>query len=245
MQAFHHQVEIGNKQGAYEGGHQHTGKNGDTERDPARSSGSGRNHQRESAEDESKRGHQDRAETYASAFDRRFFGRLACSPVIPGEFYDQDSIFRRQGNQKHYSDLGVNADRKIHDHHSDHYSQQGDRQTHDHCKRIRPALVLGCQDQESHHDGQYKDDGGGRTRIFFLICHRSPFITEGASHFLPDQFGHNIQRLSRAITVCCGTRDQGGYVSVVFRQALCADPRLDSSKGRKGNHVALGVADIQ
>jgi len=30
--------------------------------------------------------------------------------------------------------------------------------------------VLGCQDQESHHDGQYKDDGGGRTRIFFLIC---------------------------------------------------------------------------
>ena len=46
VQALHHQVEIGNKQGAYEGGHQHTGKNGDTERDPARSSGSGRNHQR-------------------------------------------------------------------------------------------------------------------------------------------------------------------------------------------------------
>ena len=42
VQALHHQVEIGNKQGAYEGGHQHTGKNGDTERDPARSSGSGK-----------------------------------------------------------------------------------------------------------------------------------------------------------------------------------------------------------
>ena len=37
----HHQVEIGNKQGAHEGCHQHTGKNGDTERNPARSSRSG------------------------------------------------------------------------------------------------------------------------------------------------------------------------------------------------------------
>ena len=67
------------------------------------------NDQRQHAEDERERGHQDRPQPDARRFDRRLDDRQPLVPQLLGELDDQDRVLRRQPDQHDQPDLAVDV----------------------------------------------------------------------------------------------------------------------------------------
>ena len=74
--------------------------------------GAGREHERQHAEDERQRGHQDRPQPDARRLDRRLDDRQPAVPQLLGELDDQDRVLRRQADQHDQADLAVDVVRQ-------------------------------------------------------------------------------------------------------------------------------------
>ena len=75
---------------------------------PARA-GTGRDGERQHAEDEREAGHQDRAQAQLGGFDHRLERVLAVAHPFLGEFDDQDRVLCRHADRRDEADLEIDV----------------------------------------------------------------------------------------------------------------------------------------
>src|SRR5580704_15528878 len=92
-----------------EGRGQHAADDAGADRMAAGGARAGADGQRQHAEDEGKRGHDDRTEAQPGGFDRGVVGREPLLVTLRGELDDQDGVLGRQPNQRYQADLEVDV----------------------------------------------------------------------------------------------------------------------------------------
>ena len=74
--------------------------------------------EREHAQDEGERRHQDRPQPQAGRFGRRLKARFALLVQLPGEFHDQNRVLARQSDQHDQADLHEDIDVLVREEHA-------------------------------------------------------------------------------------------------------------------------------
>ena len=173
---FHQHEEDRHDGEREEGRRDHAAEDRGAERVARGGAGAGRHHQREDAEDEGERRHQDRAQAHARRMDRRLLQRLAALVEDLGELDDQDRVLARQADQHHQADLaehvvGEPAQRLRRE-------RPEDRERHHqhHREGQAPALVERGQTQE--HDDQREREDHRRlpARLELLVDDARPLV---------------------------------------------------------------------
>src|SRR5262245_6000308 len=96
--------EHGRQQDSEEGHTDHPGEDRGAERPPHLRPGTVGDYQREDAEDERERGHQDRPQPHLGGLDRGVEPRRAFELPVAGELDDQNGVLARQADQHHEPD---------------------------------------------------------------------------------------------------------------------------------------------
>ena len=139
---------------------EHAAEHGSAERLTHLGAGAGGDHQRQHAENEGERGHQDRPQAHARRFGRRLEAVLAVLLVLPRELHDQNCVLGRETDQHDEADLGEDVHVHGPEQKPGHRGEQAHRHDQNHGERQRPALILrGEQQEHEHHRGQEHVDG--------------------------------------------------------------------------------------
>ena len=186
--------EKGNKNGRDEGGGDHAAEDARTHRLTGRSASTTGLDQREDAEHESERSHDDRAQTQAGSFECGIRCTHSLGVLLGGEFDNQNRIFRRQPDQYNEADLEVDVVRHAAQPDCGQCAHQGERHGHDDGDWQRPFFVLSGENQEDHDDREAEglQRRAGTTLFLESLAGPGNFIAgrqDFSSDFLDDADG--------------------------------------------------------
>src|SRR5471032_757074 len=238
-------VEHRHQQQAKQGHAQHAGENRHADGLAHFRTGAVRRHHRQHAHDESDRRHQNRTQTHAARFDRRFDDAASLHLQFTREFHDQDRVLGRQADQHHQADLREDVVVAAGQPHADQRRQDADRDNQDDRQRQRQAFVLRGQHQEhqQHADGEHPQRGIAGQRL--LVSQVGPFHLDPARQRLRGDAFDGRLRLVRRIAGGRAAVDVGGGVAVVAHHHFRAEGRRHFDQRRQRHHLAAGVARLQ
>ncbi len=125
------------------------------------------------------------------------------------EFHNQYGVLGGKAHQGHQPDLEVDVVGESYQPGGQQGAEQGERYGCDHRKRQAPAFVLGCQDEEDHHNTEAERHACATGRGLLLIGGTGPLqlgiVAKGA-------VGHLFQcgdRLTRTVAGCRLCHDLG------------------------------------
>ena len=177
----------------------------------------GRDHQRQDAQDEGKRRHQDRAQPGLRGGDGGVETGQALFLGLFGEFHDQDCVFRGKADQHHQPDFDQDVAVEGADVHADHRRQDAHRHDHDDGERQQPAFV---------HRRQQQEDEAGRQAFGGQFLDRGDALAAGKAGFQGElHFRRRIQ--------------------VVARDTERAGRVAEGGDGADRDHIAGGIAGFQ
>src|SRR5579875_713732 len=108
-QRLDNHVQHGNEEQVENGGDDHSAEDRGSHRMAALRSGAAGEDQRQHAQNEGERGHQDGTQADASGLDRRFANREPFVAQLLGELDNQNPVLRGQADQHHQPDLAINV----------------------------------------------------------------------------------------------------------------------------------------
>ena len=82
--------------------------------------------------------------------------------------------------------------------HPDQGTRDAQRHRQDHRQRHRPALELGRQHQEDHHDREGEDDHRRVAGLELEVGQLGPFVAHRLGQLVAGQLRHQVDRLARA-----------------------------------------------
>ena len=159
-------------------------------------------YKRKHTEDKCQGGHHDRSEPEFCRSDCRIHDIPARLDLFLGELHNQDGVFRHQTHQHHKSNLEIYVTLHPQEGDAEISSENRNRQRQYHRNRYRPALILGGKEQEHKKQCQSKYQSGLSALLFLLIGHSAPFHPDIGRKVFPGDLLKNLQRLSRADSVC-------------------------------------------
>ena len=167
-------VERGHEGNAKHRPRDHTAQNAHTDRVLRTRARTVRHRERQNAETESERCHQNRAQTQTNGFKRRVHDVLTLVHHVLGEFHDQNRVLGHQADRRQKSDLEVHV--------VVHAEVVGEAQSPDHTARNHendrdrhgPAFIERGQAKEHDQNRDRIERGLLRTRLTFLIRHAVP-----------------------------------------------------------------------
>ena len=166
---LYHDVKHWDECQIQEGRGDHAADHRGADRMPRLLAGAGRKHQRQHAEDEGERGHQNRPQADARGFDRRV-RRSSCRAArsCSANSTIEDAVLRREADQHHQPDLAVDVVdqpaaplRQQRAENRERHRQQDD-------ERQRHALVLRRQRQVDQQQAEPEDDDRLAAGLEFL-----------------------------------------------------------------------------
>src|ERR1700737_2720037 len=134
-------VEHRNKQQPEERGEQHAAYHAGADLVPRSGTGAGRRHERNDADDEGQRRHQDRAEAQYRSFEYGVAERLALRLPGDGKLHDENRVLRRQPDHRDHADLEVDVVGHVEDTAECRHAEQSERNGQQYRNRYGPALV--------------------------------------------------------------------------------------------------------
>src|SRR2546426_846470 len=149
-----HREEQRDEEDPYGSRGEHPEEHARADRVAARSAGATRCEQRRHAENERKRGHEDRPQPLAARFERRLADGPALGPQLVRELDDQDRVLRGEANYDNEADLLIYVVRHAAQPDAEQGAKGAERHAQQHRQRDRPALVLRRQHQEHHHEAE-------------------------------------------------------------------------------------------
>src|SRR5881409_2673103 len=142
-------VEHGRQEEAEERDAEHAAEHRRSERLAHLGAGSGRARERQHAQDERERGHQDRPEAEPARLDGGREAVLALLLLLLGELDDEHGVLRGQPDQRDEADLRDEVVVQAAQPRAEERERQAHRCDQDDRERQRPALVLGSPEYES------------------------------------------------------------------------------------------------
>src|SRR3984957_1325678 len=196
LQPAHHNVKHGNKNQIQERGRNHAAEDGSAYRPAADAARAFGHDQRQHAQDEGKRGHQNRAQADTGGFDGGVDNAAALFAQLLREFDNQDGILARKANEHDQADLAVDvvlltAQRLRAD-----GAQQRGRNCEQHDKRKRKAFVLRGERQIHHQNSQAEEHDRLAAGLNFFQRQAGPFIGETGWQGFRCQILHGFNRLT-------------------------------------------------
>jgi rRNA maturation protein Nop10 len=139
------------QENAEQGHANHTGEDCRPQRATHLGPGPLRDHQREHAQDEGERRHNDRPQPHPGGFHGGLEQGGTLLLLVAGELDDEDGVLGRQAHQYHEANLHEDVD--VHPGQRDacHGTQQAHGHDQDHRQRQRPTLVQARQHEEDQH----------------------------------------------------------------------------------------------
>ncbi|MDT4824452.1 hypothetical protein FQZ97_577000 [compost metagenome] len=200
--------------------------------------------QRDHAQDERQRGHQDRTEPQPRGLHRGLEQAHAAGVLVLGEFHDQDGVLGRQADHGHHAHLEVHVVGHAQRTDQRHGAQHAQRHHQHHRDRDRPAFIQGGQHQEHNQQRQAHQDGSLIAGLAFLVGKAVPFVAEALGQ-LPDQTFHFSHGLAGGVARRRVAADAHGLVAVVAHHLHRALLPLGLHEGGQRHHAALAVARVQ
>ncbi|CAG2154752.1 hypothetical protein LMG19282_04712 [Cupriavidus campinensis] len=236
----HRDKEHGDHRGA-----QHAANHARAQRLPARRRGPARDGQRNTAQDEGQRGHDDRPQPQLGRLDRRVVG---AQPLLDAhlhrELEDQDGVLGRQRDQHRQADLEVDV--VLHAAYQDgnQRAEQRERHSQQHADRQRPFFVLRGQDQEHHQQREGEHQGGRRAGLLLLVRLPAPRVAVALAQHLGSHFLHGREGLPGAVARRGVAGDLGGREVVEAGDKVRPGHIARGGHGLDRHHVAMGVAHV-
>src|SRR5437870_7755939 len=162
-------VEHGRQEKAEERHAEHAAEHRRAERLAHLGAGSGRARQRQHAQDERERGHQDRPEAEPARLDGGCEAVLALLLLLLGELDDEHGVLRGQPDQRDEADLRDEVVVQAPQPRAEERERQAHRCDQDDRERQRPAFVLGGMDEGYEEDAERKDEDRGVARELGLV----------------------------------------------------------------------------
>src|SRR6516165_1075881 len=216
-----------------------------TERLPHFRACSGRNGKRADAQNERKRGHQDRAKARAGGVHRGFAGGDTLLLFLPRELDDQDSVLGRQPDENNEADLRQDVDR----HAAGEQACDGGEQTHRHDQDDRqrqlPAFVLGDENEEDEERGGAEDEKRRRAALLLLEREVCPFRSNAVREDLTGELLHAVQGGPSGDARGRYALHLGGRKKIVARHAVWDRFALELRHRPNRHHFAGCVAGLQ
>src|SRR5947207_1164499 len=176
-------VEHGRQEEAEERDPEHAAEHRRAERLAHLGAGSGRARERQHAQDERERGHQDRPEAEPARLDGGREAVLALLLLLLRELDDEHGVLRGQPDQRDEADLRDEVVVQAPQPGAEEREGQAHRCDQDDRERQRPALVLGGMDEEYEEDAERKDEDRGVARELRLVGDVGPFdLHPGREH---------------------------------------------------------------
>ena len=142
--------------------------------------GAAREYQRQHAEDEGERGHQDRPQPQLRGFDGGGQGVHPRALFLARELDDQDRVLAGETDQHHEADLREDVHVEAAQDQRRDREQQAQRHDQHDGDRQRPAFVLRRQHQEHEQHAQRKDQEPEPGRGALLVGEIGPLVAEAA-----------------------------------------------------------------
>src|SRR5690606_1836375 len=245
-EAAAHHIEHGGEQQTEEGHTDHAVEHGGTQRLAHLEARTLCDRQRQYAEDEGKRGHQDRTQTRTGGSDGGVEAAHAIALlVLPCELHDKDGVLRSQCDQYHEThlreDVVVHA-AQVHTHDG---GQQTHRHDQDHRQRQREGFVLRREYQEDEHHGEQEDQHTGVPCQFFLVGDVGPLEGHALRQHFCSELLHGSECLHRGVTRCGLATHVGGREQVVAQHTRRAGVFLQVDDGGQRHHLATARTHLQ
>ena len=204
------------------------------------------NRQRQHAEDEGERGHQDRAEPLARRFGRRLADRHPAVAERRRELDDQDGVLGGQPDHRHESDLEVDVTGHPAQPDAEEGAEDAEGDAENDGERNRPALVLCRQHQEDQHQAQNEDHaavalGGPLLERLATVRATDPLCRV----LVGDQLVDAVEHLARAAPGRRHRGDQCGGEAVEATQDAWPALERGADERRERHHVAVVGAHLQ
>src|SRR5438477_12308897 len=237
-------IEEGHEENREEGRGEHAAHDAGAGGVPRSRARAGRDRERQHAEDERHRSHQDRPEAQPRRFDRGSGWAQALVGLQHRELDDQNRILGREAEQRYqaYLEVDVIGESAQPDRRQRAESPEGKRKQHR--QRQGQLLILRGEDEEHHHHREAERERRRAARLLLLIRRAAPVVAEvGRQHFLRDLLDAR-DRLARA--------DPGRALAddLYRRQVVEAIERggarriADRRQRRQRDHLALVRADV-
>ena len=223
----------------------HAAEHGNSQRPPHLGPGPGGHSKRDHADDERKRGHEDRPQPQLARLQRRLIARQAFQVLLLGVLDDQDRVFARQADQHDQANLYENVDIAARVQHAEQRTEQTHRHDHDHGKWKSPALVQGGQGQEDTHDRQRKNVNRGVARPDLKEHDLGPLRFHRQRQGLVGQVVDVLDGIPGADACGQAPGDLRRRVKVVARNGNRTADLAHADQRSQRNHLPPLVADLE
>ena len=229
----------GDEEDPDQGRHQHPADHHGAELAPGDRAAARREPERDTAEDERERGHQDRPEPELGAPDRRVVNRPALPPLAARELDDQDRVLRGEPDQHHHPDLAEHVGRVPAQEQPEERADDRDRGGEEHAPRQRPALVEGREHEEDHHERERVGlpAAGG---VALLVGERAPVVAHRRREHLARDLLERVHRLAGAVPGRGAPADLRGAVEVEAGGELRPGRRLHREQLGERDDLPIG-----
>ena len=178
---------------------EHSGEDRDAEREAHFATRAGSGHQRNDAQNERERRHNDRAQTQTAGFQRRGETALALFDLrVFGKLDDQNRVFTRQTDQDEKADLRKDVHIEFRKVDADKRAEQTHRNDQHDRERKRPALVKRGQQKEYEQNGKTENVNRGVPGALFEERELRPFVPDGIGKRFVEEVFHRFDRFAGA-----------------------------------------------
>src|SRR6266851_3288760 len=216
--------------------------------------------QRDRAQNECERSHQDWAKPQTRSFEGRVRQGLTLFILFLRKFHDQNRVLCCQSNQHHQADLRIDIAFDLHhiarqkcgekcsaQPQNEECTEYRDGCTEKHAKGKRPTFVQSSENQEHEQKGESENSCSRDTFTRFLLLERHAEVVKAnlARHRFPKDVFKSVHCLLRAVARSGGTIDLCGAVLVESHREFGAIARLKAGDGSERHHSALVVSHIK
>ena len=208
--------------------------------------GAVREHQRQYAEDERERRHEDGPQSKAGGFHGRFQDSTSLAAKPDREFDDEDRVLRRQPEEHQQSDLAVDVEGEAAPFEGEDRPEDRERHREDDDERNRPALVERGEHEEDHDQRDEEDvrlDVAGFDR---LVDGAGPLVLESrrGQDRGRDRFHRDLDLAAR-VSLRGPAHHHRGVVVVVVRDVVGRDDLVHRRELTDRNRFAVAVHDSE